>query len=81
MAKVVYANECVTVPVYFDTINKNEEITRSRTLLPGEYIPLTDVPNYMKELVAKGDAYGVSLRDMVLNKKEKKEQVVEETEE
>ena len=80
MAKVVYANEEATIHVYFDQLNKKDDQVKSITLVPGEYIPFTDIPNYMKELVTQGDARGVSLRNIVLNKKEesKEEEVKEE---
>ena len=66
MSKVIFAEEAATVHVLSGDVVKNPDGTlfephESRVLTPGETLPLSEVPSYLKELVEKGEAPGLSL--------------------
>lgn len=86
MNKVIFAEDAATVH-----ITAGDEVTladgskhvpvESRVLHPGETLPLSEVPSYLKELVEKGEAPGLVLLTPNQAKKlqEKAEQMKSDT--
>lgn len=40
------------------SVHQKDSIFGSRTLLPGQYVPFTDLPDYVQEAVTRGDVKG-----------------------
>lgn len=66
MNKVIFAEEAATVhiltgePVDYPDGTKFEP-HESRVLIPGETLSLSEVPSYLRDLVEKGEAPGLTL--------------------
>lgn len=64
--KVIFAEDTATVHVLDGDVVENPDGSKfepvtGRVLLPGETLGLSEVPSYLRELVEKGEAPGLTL--------------------